>query len=116
MNRWLQLIACAIAMAAIANLQYAWTLFTVPLTKSLNATLAAVQVAFTLFVLAETWLVPIEGYLIDKLGARLVVTMGSVLVGAGWIGSGMTRRSPVCISGTSWAVSARAVARRSELL
>ena len=89
-NRWLQLIACVIAMAAIANLQYAWTLFTVPLTKSLNATLAAVQLAFTLFVLAETWLVPVEGYLIDKLGARLVVTMGSVLVGAGWIGSGMT--------------------------
>jgi MFS transporter, OFA family, oxalate/formate antiporter len=89
-NRWLQLMACVIAMAAIANLQYAWTLFTVPLTKSLNATLAAVQLAFTLFVLAETWLVPVEGYLIDKLGARLVVTMGSVLVGAGWIGSGMT--------------------------
>lgn len=89
-NRWLQLTACVIAMAAIANLQYAWTLFTVPLTKSLNATLAAVQLAFTLFVLAETWLVPVEGYLIDKLGARLVVTMGSVLVGAGWIGSGMS--------------------------
>ena len=89
-NRWLQLTACVIAMAAIANLQYAWTLFTIPLTKSLNATLTAVQLAFTLFVLAETWLVPVEGYLIDRLGAKRVVTAGSVLVGAGWIGSGLT--------------------------
>ena len=68
-NRWWQLLACIVAMMAIANLQYAWTLFTLPLTKSLNATLSAVQVAFTLFILAETWLVPFEGYLVDRRNA-----------------------------------------------
>lgn len=88
MNRWLQLGACIIGMMAIANLQYAWTLFTVPLTASLQATLSAVQLAFTLFILAETWLVPVEGYLIDSLGPRRVVSVGGLLVGAGWIGSG----------------------------
>jgi OFA family oxalate/formate antiporter-like MFS transporter len=87
-NRWVQLTVCVVAMMAIANLQYAWTLFTIPLTESLQVTLSAVQVAFTLFILAETWLVPVEGYLIDRLGARRVVTVGGVLVGAGWIGSG----------------------------
>src|SRR5215510_8803102 len=66
--------SCIIAMMAIANLQYAWTLFTIPLTHGLQATLSAVQIAFTLFVLTETWLVPFEGYLIDRVGARLVVT------------------------------------------
>jgi len=66
-------------MMAIANLQYAWTLFTLPLTKSLNATLSAVQVAFTLFILAETWLVPFEGYLVDRLGANRVVTAGGLM-------------------------------------
>lgn len=90
-NRWLQLGACIVAMMAIANLQYAWTLFTIPLTDSLKVTLSAVQLAFTLFILAETWLVPVEGYLIDRLGARLVVTVGGVLVGAGWIGSGFAQ-------------------------
>jgi OFA family oxalate/formate antiporter-like MFS transporter len=89
-NRWLQLTACVVAMAAIANLQYAWTLFTVPLTESLQATLSAIQWTFTLFILAETWLVPVEGYLIDRLGARRVVSVGAVLVGAGWVGSGVT--------------------------
>jgi OFA family oxalate/formate antiporter-like MFS transporter len=89
-NRWIQLIAGVIAMMAIANLQYAWTLFTTPLTKSLNATLAAVQVAFAAFILCETWLVPFEGYLIDRLGPRLVIGIGGILVGLGWIGSGMT--------------------------
>ncbi len=93
-NRWMQLGACVIAMMAIANLQYAWTLFTVPLTESLQATLSAVQLAFTLFILAETWLVPVEGYLIDRLGARSVVSVGAVLVGAGWIGSGYAQSLP----------------------
>ncbi|HXY06327.1 MAG TPA: oxalate/formate MFS antiporter [Terriglobales bacterium] len=87
-NRWVQMCASIIAMMAIANLQYAWTLFTKPLTGSLHATLAAVQVAFAAFIFCETWLVPFEGYLIDLLGPRLVIGIGGLLVGAGWIGSG----------------------------
>lgn len=87
-NRWAQLIAGIIAMMAIANLQYAWTLFTKPLTVSLHTTLASVQVAFAAFVLAETWLVPFEGYLVDKIGPRVMIAIGGVLVGIGWIGAG----------------------------
>jgi OFA family oxalate/formate antiporter-like MFS transporter len=87
-NRWAQLVAGIIAMMAIANLQYAWTLFTRPLTLSLHATLASVQVAFAAFVLAETWLVPFEGYLVDKIGPRVMIAIGGVFVGVGWIGAG----------------------------
>jgi len=87
-NRWAQLVAGIVAMMAIANLQYAWTLFTKPLTLSLHASLAAVQVAFAAFVLAETWLVPFEGYLVDRIGPRVMIAIGGVLVGAGWIGAG----------------------------
>jgi MFS transporter, OFA family, oxalate/formate antiporter len=89
-SRGWRLAACVLGMMAIANLQYAWTLFTVPLTKSLNVKLSAVQFAFTLFILAETWLVPFEGYLIDRLSARGVVSVGAVLVGLGWVMSGVT--------------------------
>lgn len=88
-NRWWQLCACIIAMMAIANLQYAWTLFTLPLTQALGATLSAVQVAFTLFVLTETWLVPFEGYLVDRFGAGRIVMAGGVLVGLSWVWSGL---------------------------
>jgi MFS transporter, OFA family, oxalate/formate antiporter len=87
-NRWVQMCAGIIAMMAIANLQYAWTLFTKPLTANFHTTLAAVQVAFAAFIFAETWLVPFEGYLVDRLGPRLLIAIGGVLVGAGWIGSG----------------------------
>jgi OFA family oxalate/formate antiporter-like MFS transporter len=83
-HRGWRLVACVVGMMAIANLQYAWTLFTIPLTKSLNAKLSAVQIAFTLFILTETWLVPFEGYLIDTLSARGVVTIGGILVGLSW--------------------------------
>jgi OFA family oxalate/formate antiporter-like MFS transporter len=88
-KRWWELAAGVVAMMAIANLQYAWTLFTVPLTQALGVKLSAVQVTFTLFILVETWLVPFEGYLVDRLGARLIVTLGGILVGIGWIGSGL---------------------------
>jgi OFA family oxalate/formate antiporter-like MFS transporter len=89
-NRWGQFVAAIIAMMAIANLQYAWTLFTKPLQTSLHASLAAVQVAFAAFVLCETWLVPFEGALVDYLGPRLIVMLSGILVGLGWIGAGLT--------------------------
>jgi MFS family permease len=87
--RWRRLAACIIAMMAVANLQYAWTLFTIPLTEALHATLSAVQIAFTLFILTETWLVPFEGWLVDRLGARGVVSAGGLLVGISWLGAGL---------------------------
>lgn len=87
-NRWIQLIAGIVAMMAIANLQYAWTLFVKPIQAHLHASLVAVQWTFTLFVLLETWLVPFEGYLVDRIGPRFMLGIGSIMVGLGWIGSG----------------------------
>src|SRR5207302_1978508 len=87
-NRWVQLVVLIVAMAAIANLQYAWTLFTGPLGKQYHVPLAAVQVAFSAFVLTQTWLVPINGFLVDRIGPRAVLAVGGVLVGLGWLGPG----------------------------
>lgn len=87
-NRWVQLIAGIVAMMAIANLQYAWTLFTKPIQAHFHVSLVAVQWTFTVFVALETWLVPFEGYLVDLIGPRFMLGMGSVLVAAGWVGSG----------------------------
>ncbi len=93
-NRWTQLWACVVAMMAIANLQYAWTLFTIPLSESLGAKLSQVSVAFSVFVVAQTWLGPFYGTLIDKLGTRVVVSFGAILVGLSWIGSGYATSLP----------------------
>jgi len=60
-NRWLQLFLGIVCMAMIANLQYGWTLFVNPLDAKYHWGRAAIQVAFTIFVVTETWLVPIEG-------------------------------------------------------
>ncbi len=72
-------------MVMIANLQYGWTLFVGPINDKFHWGRPAIQVAFTLFVLTETWLVPIEGYLIDRFGPRVVVLVGGLLVGAAWV-------------------------------
>lgn len=88
MNRWVQLVAGIVAMMAIANLQYAWTLFTTPIQAHLHVSLVAVQWTFTLFVALETWLVPFEGYLVDIIGPRLMLGLGSIMVALGWVGSG----------------------------
>jgi MFS transporter, OFA family, oxalate/formate antiporter len=83
--RWGQLIMGIICMAMIANLQYGWTLFVTPIADKHGWSRAAIQVAFTIFVLTETWLVPIEGYLVDRFGPRPVVLVGGLLCGLGWV-------------------------------
>src|SRR3569832_1680878 len=83
-NRWLQLIKGIICMAMIANLQYGWTLFVNPISAKYGWSNAAIQVAFTIFVLSDTWLVPIVGYLVDRFGPRPVVLVGGILCGIVW--------------------------------
>jgi MFS transporter, OFA family, oxalate/formate antiporter len=87
-NRWVQLLAGIFAMMAIANLQYAWTLFTPPIQDHLRASLVDVQWTIALFVSLETWLVPLEGYLVDRIGPRIMLAAGAILVALGWVGAG----------------------------
>ena len=82
--RWVQLAVGIICMAMIANLQYGWTLFVNPIDAKFHWGRASIQVAFSVFVLLETWLVPIEGYLVDRFGPRLVVLVGGILCGIAW--------------------------------
>jgi len=83
--RWGQLIFGIICMVMIANLQYGWTLFVSPIDQKYHWGRAAIQVAFTIFVLTETWLVPLEGYLIDKFGPRIMISGSGVLVAIAWV-------------------------------
>jgi MFS transporter, OFA family, oxalate/formate antiporter len=87
--RWAQLVFGVLSMVMIANLQYGWTLFVGPIDQAHHWGKPAIQVAFTLFVLTETWLVPVEGYLIDRFGPRIVVLVGGFLVGVAWVMNSM---------------------------
>jgi OFA family oxalate/formate antiporter-like MFS transporter len=84
-TRWGQLIFGIICMVMIANLQYGWTLFVNPIDQKYHWGRAAIQVAFTIFVLMETWLVPLEGYLIDKFGPSVMIGGSGVLVAIAWV-------------------------------
>jgi OFA family oxalate/formate antiporter-like MFS transporter len=105
-NRWFQLVASLVAMIMIANLQYAWTLFVEPLqTGNPSWKLSDIQFAFTLFILFQTWVQPLDGWLIDRLGPRGFITAAGLLCGLGWAGLGYATSLPqlyvlYCIAGT----------------
>src|SRR6185437_7949448 len=84
-NRWGQLIAAIICQGMIANLQYGWTLFVRPMNQAHGWAIAEIQIAFSIFIALETWLTPLEGWLADKIGPKLVVAVGGVMVAVGWI-------------------------------
>jgi OFA family oxalate/formate antiporter-like MFS transporter len=84
-NPWLQLAVGIVCMVMIANLQYGWTLFVNPIDTKFRWGRAAIQVAFSIFVITETWLVPVEGWFVDKFGPKIVVLLGGILVGIAWV-------------------------------
>jgi len=88
-ERWTQLVAGVICMIMIANLQYGWTLFVNPINKAHGWTVAAIQVAFSIFIALETWLTPIEGWIVDRIGPqggpKLMVAFGGIFIALGWI-------------------------------
>jgi OFA family oxalate/formate antiporter-like MFS transporter len=94
-NRWFQLVASLIAMIMIANLQYAWTLFVKPLQAGTGWKLSDIQWAFTLFILFQTWVQPLQGWLIDRLGPRVFITIAGVLCGVGWGALGFATSLPM---------------------
>jgi len=82
--RPVQLVVGIICMVMIANLQYGWTLFVLPIDNKFHWGRPSIQVAFSIFVLFETWLVPVEGWLVDRFGPRIVVLVGGILVAIAW--------------------------------
>jgi OFA family oxalate/formate antiporter-like MFS transporter len=83
--RWLQLVMGIVCMAMIANLQYGWTLFVDPIDAKYHWGRAAIQLAFTLFVVTETWLVPIEAWFVDRYGPSVVIMFGGVMIAIAWV-------------------------------
>jgi OFA family oxalate/formate antiporter-like MFS transporter len=83
--RWAQLAVGVVAMVATANLQYGWTLFVKPIAAKFAWSDASIQIAFTIFIVTQTWLTPFEAWFVDRFGPRRVVAIGGVLVGLSWM-------------------------------
>ena len=97
-NRWFQLCASLVAMIMIANLQYSWTLFVEPLQTATSWKRSDIQFAFTVFILFQTWIQPLDGWLIDRLGPRGFITAAGLLCGLGWAGLGYASSLPMLYS------------------
>jgi OFA family oxalate/formate antiporter-like MFS transporter len=100
-NPWVQLFIGVICMACVANLQYGWTLFVDPIDAKYHWGRASIQVAFTLFVAIETWLIPVEGYLVDRFGPHWVIIGGAILVAAAWSLNSVASSLPLLYCGAA---------------
>jgi oxalate/formate antiporter len=86
-TRWIQLLMGFIVMMVISSPQYVWTLFVPSFQKTTGAALSEVQWTITILIVLQTWLSPVQGFLVEKLGPRLLIGVGALLSGAGWIAS-----------------------------
>jgi len=85
MNRWWQMVLGFIAMMSISSPQYTWTLFIHPLEGKLGASLAQLQVTFSLLIVLQTFCSPIQAWLVDRFGPRLLISIGCALSGLSWV-------------------------------
>src|SRR4051794_16606982 len=98
-GRWWQLSLGVVCLSMIANLQYGWTLFVNPIHDAHGWSLSSIQVAFTVFVLVETWLVPVEGYLVDRIGPLYVGVAAGILVALAWVINSVANSLPMLYLG-----------------
>jgi OFA family oxalate/formate antiporter-like MFS transporter len=85
--RWLQLVMGFIVMMTISSPQYVWTLFTAPFQAKTGALLSDVQWTITILIVLQTWLSPLQGFLVDRFGAKILIAAGAALSGLGWVAS-----------------------------
>lgn len=84
-SRWIQLAAGLVCMMAISSPQYVWTLFTKPLVGELGTTMAQLQVTFSILIVLQTFLSPFQGWLIERFGPRLLISLGAIMTGSSWV-------------------------------
>src|ERR1700759_101153 len=92
--RWLQLVMGCIVMMTISSPQYTWTLFTGPFQTKTGALLSDVQWTITLLIVLQTWLSPLQGFLVDRFGAKFLIATGALLSGLGWVASSYIESLP----------------------
>ena len=83
--RWIQLLLGLVCMIVISSPQYVWTLFTQPLMASLHASLAEIQITFSILIVVQTFLAPCQGFLVDRFGPRLLLSVGGAVTGLSWV-------------------------------
>jgi len=84
-NRWFQLLISLICMMAISSPQYVWTLFTKPLSAKLGVPLSELQITFSMLIVLQTFFSPFQGGLIERFGARRLISIGTLMSGLSWV-------------------------------
>jgi MFS transporter, OFA family, oxalate/formate antiporter len=84
-SRWPQLAFAVLSTVMLANMQYGWTLFVNPMHDANHWSRTSIQIAFTIMIFVNTWLSPVEGWLVDRYGPRCVVMAGGMFAALSWV-------------------------------
>ncbi len=84
-SKWIQLVLGVICMMSISSPQYVWALFTKPIMGQLGVSLTELQVTFSILIVLQTFFSPFQGFLVEKFGPRLLLSVGTVLTGLSWV-------------------------------
>jgi OFA family oxalate/formate antiporter-like MFS transporter len=98
-NRWTQLALGVLCTVMLSNMQYGWTLFVNPMRDAMHWQNASIQVAFTTMIFVNTWLAPLEGWIVDRYGPRPVVMFGGIMAGLSWILNSRAQSLPELYAG-----------------
>jgi oxalate/formate antiporter len=72
-------------MMSISSPQYVWTLFVAPFQQATGAALPAIQITFSVLIVLQTWLAPLQGWLVDRFGPKFLIAAGAALSGLGFV-------------------------------
>jgi oxalate/formate antiporter len=84
-TRWVQLVLGLVAMMSISSPQYVWTLFVAPFQAATGASLPTIQITFSVLIVLQTWLAPLQGWLVDRFGPKFLIATGAALTGLGFV-------------------------------
>ena len=88
MPRWVPLLGGVLGSTTCGLLLYAWSVFVKPLNAEFGWSRAEISLAFSICVLVFGITTFFAGKASDKYGPRIVVAMGSVILGIGFVLSG----------------------------
>ena len=88
-GRWLFVLLGLLLLLCLGTV-YSWSIFRTPLENLFNISATQSLLPFTFFLVLYSLLMPVAGFFIERFGATKIAAFGGIMMGMGYILSGLT--------------------------